>query len=86
MMRLDKNVALLVGKIVKQEQFVTGLLKMNLLNGDLHKLLILASSGDNGYPGLVLIEGMIYVSYYSSHEDNKSCAYLAQINAQSLVS
>jgi hypothetical protein len=86
MMRLDKNVALLAGRIVKHEQFVTGLLKMNLLNGDLQELLILPSSGDNSYPGFVLKEGMLYVSYYSSHEDNKSCVYLAQINAHSLFS
>ena len=86
MMRLDKNVALLAGRIVKQEQLVTGLLKMNLLNGDLQELLVLPSSGDNSYPGLVLKEGMLYVSYYSSHEDNKSCVYLAQIDAHSLFS
>jgi hypothetical protein len=86
MMRLDKNVALLAGRIVKHEQFVTGLLKMNLLNGDLQELLILPSSGDNSYPGFVLKEGMLYVSYDSSHEDNKSCVYLAQINAHSLFS
>ena len=84
MMRLDNSFALLAGRIVKQEQLVTGLLKVNLLNGDLQELLILPSGGDNGYPGLVLKEGMLYVSYYSSHEDNKSCVYLAQIDARSL--
>ena len=85
MMRLDKNVALLAGRIIKHEQFVTGLLKMNLSNGDLQELLILPSAGDNSYPGLVLKEGLLYVSYYSSHEDNKSCVYLAQIKPDPLL-
>ena len=63
---------------------------MNLSNGDLQELLILPSAGDNSYPGLVLKkrvleEDTLYVSYYSSHEDNKSCVYLAEINLNSLV-
>jgi hypothetical protein len=84
MMRLDKNFALVAGRIVKKGRLVTGLLKMNLSNGDLQELLILPSAGDNSYPGLVLKEHMLYVSYYSSHEDNKSCVYLAQIDFHAL--
>ena len=80
MLRLEDNLALVAGRIVKHGRLVTGLLRMNLLNGDLHELLILPSAGDNSYPGVVLKEGMLYVSYYSSHEDNKSSVYLAQIN------
>ena len=85
MLRLDDYFALVAGRIVKHGQLVTGLLRMNLLNGDLQELLILPSAGDNSYPGLVLKEGMLYVSYYSSHEDSKSCVYLAQINFDSLI-
>ena len=85
MLRLDADFALIAGRIVKHGKLVTGLLKMNLSNGDLQELLILPSAGDNSYPGLVLKEDTLFVSYYSSHEDNKSCVYLAQINVNSLV-
>ncbi|WP_299074853.1 hypothetical protein [uncultured Paraglaciecola sp.] len=80
MLALEENFALVAGRIVKQGKLVTGLLRMNLLNGDLQELLILPSAGDNSYPGLVLKGTLLYVSYYSSHEDHKSCVYLAQIN------
>jgi len=83
MLRLDQDFALVAGRIVKQGQLVTGLLKMNLESGDLQELLILPSAGDNSYPGLVLQQGTLYVSYYSSHEDRKSSVYLAKINIHS---
>lgn len=86
MLRLDENFALVAGRIVKQGQLVTGILKMNLENGDLQELLILPSAGDNSYPGLVLKKDKLYISYYSSHEDNKSCVYLAKINIHLLLS
>jgi hypothetical protein len=95
MLRLDDNFAFVAGRIVKHGRLVTGLLKMNLSNGNLQELLILPSAGDNSYPGLVLKkrvlekgtleEDTLYVSYYSSHEDNKSCVYLAEINLNSLI-
>ena len=80
MLRLNANFALIAGRIVKHGRLVTGLLKMNLSNGNLQELLILPSGGDNSYPGLVLQQGKLYISYYSSHGDNKSCVYLAEIN------
>jgi len=40
--------------------------------------LILPSGGDNSYPGMVMHEGKLWVSYYSSHE-GKSAIYLAVI-------
>ena len=80
MLKLDSNFALVAGRILKHGECVTGLLKMNLSNGDLQELLILPSEGDNSYPGLVLKKDKLYISYYSSHLDNKSCVYLAQID------
>lgn len=80
MLRLDNNFALVAGRIVKNRRLVTGLLKMNLTNGALQELLILPSAGDNSYPGLVIKSNALYVSYYSSHEDQKSSIYLAKIN------
>lgn len=46
--------------------------------GALIELLALPSGGDNSYPGLVWHEGVLWVSYYSSHE-GKSSIYLAQV-------
>ncbi len=41
-------------------------------------LLTLPSGGDTSYPGLVFHEGLLWMSYYSSHE-GKSSIYLAKI-------
>ncbi len=38
----------------------------------------LPSAGDNSYPGLVWHDGMLWVSYYSSHE-GKTSIYLAKV-------
>jgi hypothetical protein len=86
MLSLGNNFALVAGRIVKHGRLVTGLLRMNLVTGAFQELLILPSAGDNSYPGLVLKKDRLYVSYYSSHEDKKSCVYLAKINIQSLLS
>lgn len=41
-------------------------------------VLTLPSGGDNSYPGLVWHEGLLWMSYYSSHE-GKTSIYLARI-------
>lgn len=41
--------------------------------------LILPSGGDTSYPGLVWHDGLLWISYYSSHE-GKSAIYLAQVD------
>lgn len=41
-------------------------------------ILELPSGGDCSYPGLVYFEGVLYVSYYSSHE-GKTCIYMARV-------
>lgn len=38
----------------------------------------LPSGGDTGYPGMVWYEGVVWISYYSSHE-GKSAIYLAKL-------
>ena len=43
--------------------------------------LILPSGGDCSYPGMVWHEGVLWVSYYSSHE-GKTSIYLAKIKMQ----
>lgn len=46
--------------------------------GTLTEFLALPSGGDNSYPGLVLHDGLLWVSYYSSHE-GKTSIYLARV-------
>lgn len=85
MLKLDDNYALVTGRIIKNAKLVTALLKMNLFTGALQELMILPSSGDNSYPGLVIKNQTLWISYYSSHQDNKSCIYMAKIDISSLV-
>ncbi len=42
-------------------------------------LLELPSAGDCSYPGLVWHDGLLWVSYYSTHEGGKSAIYLARV-------
>jgi hypothetical protein len=42
-------------------------------------LVELPSAGDCSYPGMVWHEGHLWVSYYSTHEGNKSAIYLAKV-------
>ena len=46
--------------------------------GQLTEFLTLPSGGDSSYPGLVWHEGLLWVSYYSSHE-GKTSIYLAKV-------
>lgn len=59
--------------------------KTILADMDLEKLtpaLVLPSGGDTSYPGMVLKDGVLWVSYYSSHE-GKTAIYLAKIQIKS---
>lgn len=46
--------------------------------GTLREFLALPSGGDTSYPGLVWHDGLLWVSYYSSHE-GKTNIYLAKV-------
>ena len=46
--------------------------------GRLRELFRLPSGGDTSYPGLVIHEGKLWISYYSSHE-GRTAVYLADI-------
>jgi hypothetical protein len=56
----------------------TGLLWLDPDQGTLTEFLQLTSGGDTGYPGLVMRNGVLFVSYYSSHE-GKPSIYLAKM-------
>jgi hypothetical protein len=56
----------------------TALCWLDPKNGKLTEFLPLTSGGDSSYPGLVFYNGVLWVSYYSSHE-GKTNIYLAQV-------
>jgi hypothetical protein len=53
------------------------------LKGKINKIIELPSGGDTSYPGLVIYDGMLWYSYYSSHE-GKTSIYLAKIPLKKL--
>jgi hypothetical protein len=57
---------------------MTTLLARINLKGDFDPVLTLPSDGDTSYAGLVRHEGLLWVSYYSSHE-GKSGIYIARV-------
>lgn len=45
----------------------------------LEPILELPSAGDCSYPGLVWKDNLLWVSYYSTHEENKTAVYIAKV-------
>jgi hypothetical protein len=60
----------------------TGLGWINARTGTFQEFLALPSGGDTSYPGLVWHNGLLWVSYYSSHE-GKTSIYLAKVKLPS---
>ncbi len=56
----------------------TSVLSVNATDGKAEEILKLPSGGDTSYPGLVWQDGVLWVSYYSSHE-GKTAIYLAKV-------
>jgi hypothetical protein len=56
----------------------TALCWLDFRSGEMSEFLELPSDGDNSYPGLVYENGVLWVSYYSSHE-GKASIYLARV-------
>ncbi len=57
----------------------TALCWVNAESGRLTEFLRLPSGGDTSYPGMVYHEGLLWVSYYASHE-GKTSIYLARVD------
>lgn len=67
----------LAGVRLYDEKVRTSLCWIDPQSGRLDECLTLPSGGDTSYPGLVMHEGRLYISYYSSHE-GKTSIYVAQ--------
>lgn len=57
----------------------TSVCEINPYTGRLSEKLALPSGGDTSYAGMVENDGVIWISYYSSHE-GKTAIYLAQVS------
>ncbi|MFB6356013.1 MAG: sialidase family protein [bacterium] len=74
-----KNNLIAGGRILNAEQQEprTAILSLELNPAELSELEQLPSGGDTGYPGVILEDGTLHISYYSSHESEKPDIYLA---------
>ena len=69
---------LVAGGRLYDDKVRTGLCWLDAKAGTLVEALTLPSGGDTSYPGFVWHDGLLWVSYYASHED-KSSIYLARV-------
>jgi hypothetical protein len=68
---------LLAGVRLYDKRVRTSLAMIDPESGRAQEILALPSGGDSSYPGLVWHDGLVWVSYYSSHEGRTSI-YLAR--------
>ncbi|HPS00404.1 MAG TPA: exo-alpha-sialidase [Candidatus Sumerlaeota bacterium] len=77
MLRLPDGRLLAAGRLLNGGPH-TSLCWLDPRTGKLTEALKFPSGGDTSYPGLVLHDGLLRVSYYSSHE-GKTAIYLARV-------
>lgn len=78
----DPKSRIIAGTRVYKPTVYTGLFT-GTPGSEYREMLKFPSSGDTSYPGLVIQDGKLWVSYYSSHE-GKSAIYLAEISLSEL--
>ncbi len=77
LLRLPDGRLVAAGRLYEPEPR-TALLWLDETEATLEEIVTLPSGGDNSYPGLVYYDGLLWVSYYSSHE-GKAAIYLAKV-------
>ncbi|HEX5471916.1 MAG TPA: sialidase family protein [Lacipirellulaceae bacterium] len=76
--RLPDGRWLAAGRFFRGNKPTTALAALDIDKTTIKPILTLPSGGDTSYPGLVWHDGLLWVSYYSSHE-GKASIYLAKI-------
>lgn len=76
---LNDKTALVAGRTFCNGKAKTAIWSLCLEKAILQPELILPSSGDTSYPGLIIEGDVAYLSYYSCHIDQKSSIYLAKL-------
>ena len=64
----------------------TSLFWIDEKTGTFTECLTFPSAGDTSYPGLVWLDGVLHVSYYSTHENKKSSIYFARVKVPAATS
>jgi pimeloyl-ACP methyl ester carboxylesterase len=86
MIQLPDGTLLGAGRLYLPDKIrATSLFKVDPHRGTIRELLRLPSGGDTSYPGLVYHNGILYLSYYSSHE-GKTSIYFATVSIDGDVS
>ncbi|MBN7818845.1 hypothetical protein [Bowmanella yangjiangensis] len=85
MLKLSKNYVILAGRIWQQPGPKTALVLLEIATMKPSLLHVFPSGGDTSYPGLVKRGKDLYVSYYSSHQQNKTCIYLTKLTLDDLL-
>ncbi|QDV78943.1 hypothetical protein K2D_25520 [Planctomycetes bacterium K2D] len=78
LLQLPSGEWLAAGRIFENGQPKTAVLSLDVEAGAVETLAVLPSGGDCSYPGLDFRDGVLRVSYYSSHE-GKASIYLAKL-------
>lgn len=81
---LDKNTIVLAGRAYDGNPGAYTRVEVMDLKGRIRKTFKLPSGGDNSYPGLLIDDSKLWVSYYSSH-DGKTSIYLTSIPLRELT-
>ncbi len=76
--RLPSGQWFAAGRFFDDKKPSTKLASLDVEKGTVEPILTLPSGGDTSYPGLVWHDGVLWMSYYSSHE-GKTSVYLAKI-------
>ncbi|MDN4503218.1 hypothetical protein QX776_12460 [Alteromonadaceae bacterium BrNp21-10] len=79
MLMLDDSTVIICARIWRPQGPQTALLKLDLPSKKLTLETVLPSAGDCSYAGMVMKDGFLYVSYYSSHVGGKSMMYLSTL-------
>jgi hypothetical protein len=77
LIRLPNGTWIGAGRFLKPKTH-TALFALDVDSGKIGNVLKLPSGGDTSYPGLLLRDDVLWVSYYSSHE-GKTSIYLARV-------
>ena len=78
LLHLPEGQWIAAGRIVRDGVPTTDVAILDVASKQLQPILSLPSGGDTSYPGLVYRDGILWVSYYSSHE-GKTSIYLAKV-------
>jgi hypothetical protein len=70
--------SIIAGTRLYDKKVRMSLCSLDAKEGKLTELLTLPSGGDTSYPGMIWHDGILWVSYYSSHE-KKSSIYIAKV-------